>query len=38
VRARVPTAGAILEALTEASINGEQYDRELPDRQRATLY
>jgi len=34
----VPTAGEILEALTQASIDGATYDRDLPDRQRATLY
>lgn len=34
----VPTAGTILEALTECSINGEDYDRDLPARQQATLY
>ena len=34
----VPTAGEILEALTNASIDGATYDRDLPDRQRATLY
>ncbi|MCK9686591.1 pyridoxamine 5'-phosphate oxidase family protein [Scleromatobacter humisilvae] len=34
----VPTPGAILEALTQASIDGAAYDRELPQRQRATLY
>lgn len=34
----VPTPGKILAALTEGEIGGEQYDRELPARQRATLY
>ena len=34
----VPTAGEILESLTQASIDGATYDRDLPDRQRATLY
>ena len=34
----VPTPGAILSALTQSRIDGEQYDRELPARQRATLY
>ena len=34
----VPTAGAILEALTQRSIDGSEYDRDLPERQRATLY
>jgi PPOX class probable FMN-dependent enzyme len=36
--ASVPTAGALLQALTDAGIDGEQYDRELPGRQGATLY
>lgn len=35
--ARVPTAGTILAVLTDA-IDQEQYDRELPVRQRSTLY
>ena len=34
----VPTPGAILSALTEAEFDGETYDRELPARQKATLY
>ncbi|MET3392084.1 MULTISPECIES: pyridoxamine 5'-phosphate oxidase family protein [Variovorax] len=34
----VPTPGAILSALTESAFDGETYDRELPARQRATLY
>ena len=34
----VPTAGAILEALTDAAIDGKTYDQELPARQGATLY
>ncbi len=38
VRSRVPSAGAILSALTNAAIDGEAYDRELPARQRDTLY
>ncbi|WP_066704625.1 pyridoxamine 5'-phosphate oxidase family protein [Curvibacter delicatus] len=37
-RSTVPTAGAILSALTDAAIDGAAYDRELPARQRATLY
>ena len=37
-RAKVPSAGAILQALTGSAIDGETYDRELPARQRATLY
>ena len=34
----VPTPGAMLAALTESAIDGEAYDRELPQRQRSTLY
>jgi PPOX class probable FMN-dependent enzyme len=34
----IPTAGAILSALTDAAFDGAAYDRELPARQRATLY
>jgi uncharacterized protein len=34
----VPTAGELLQALTDSAIDGGQYDRELPARQRATLY
>ncbi len=34
----LPTAGAILAALTDAAIDGDKYDRELPERQRNTLY
>jgi len=37
-RSRVPSPGAILEALTDAAIDGTTYDRELPERQRTTLY
>jgi len=33
----VPTAGAMLAALTEGAIDGDEYDRALPDRQRSTL-
>jgi PPOX class probable FMN-dependent enzyme len=36
--APVPSPGKILEALTHSGIDGEQYDRELPQRQRDTLY
>lgn len=38
VRKTVPTPGAILEALTDCAIDGATYDRELPARQRSTLY
>ena len=34
----VPTPGAILSALTDTAFDGVTYDRELPARQRATLY
>lgn len=34
----VPTPGAILAALTAGEFDGPTYDRELPARQRATLY
>jgi uncharacterized protein len=34
----VPTPGEMLEALTQAAIDGAAYDRELPERQRTTLY
>jgi len=34
----VPTPGRMLEALTQAAIDGATYDRELPQRQRDTLY
>lgn len=37
-RTQVPSPGTILQALTASGIDGEKYDRELPDRQRATLY
>ncbi len=36
--AGIPTAGAMLAALTESAIDGDKYDRELPERQRKTLY
>lgn len=34
----VPSAGEMLAALTESEIDGAAYDRELPARQRTTLY
>ena len=34
----VPTAGAMLAALTDSAIDGAAYDSELPARQSATLY
>ncbi len=34
----VPTAGAILAALGDGPFDGAAYDRELPERQRKTLY
>lgn len=36
--ASVPSPGTILAALTESGIDGEEYDRDLPARQKATLY
>lgn len=36
--ATVPSAGAMLDALTEGTIDGTAYDAELPARQGATLY
>ena len=36
--ASLPSAGRILGALTSGSFDGETYDRELPARQRSTLY
>ena len=38
VLAGVPTAGAILSALTAGALGGAAYDAELPVRQRGTLY
>lgn len=35
---KVPTAGEILAALTDDAIDGQAYDRALPQRQRDTLY
>jgi uncharacterized protein len=35
---KVPSPGEILATLTESQFDGEKYDRELPARQRATLY
>jgi PPOX class probable FMN-dependent enzyme len=37
-RPAVPTAGQIMAALSETGLDGEKYDRELPARQRSTLY
>ena len=37
-RASLPSAGDILAALTDAGIDGDAYDRALPDRVKATLY
>jgi len=37
-RPSVPSAGTILSALTECEIDQEQYDRDLPARQQASLY
>jgi uncharacterized protein len=35
---RVPSAGSMLAALTDAQLGGPAYDDDLPARQRATLY
>lgn len=37
-RRQLPSPGTILAALTRGEIDGERYDRELPARQRGTLY
>lgn len=37
-RPDVPTPGTMLQALTASAIDGEKYDRELPARQKSTLY
>ncbi|MBI1772001.1 MAG: pyridoxamine 5'-phosphate oxidase family protein [Burkholderiales bacterium] len=34
----IPSPGTILAALTNAEVDGQKYDSELPARQRATLY
>lgn len=36
--AGVPSAGEMLQALTQGGIDGDSYDRELPGRQKVTLY
>ncbi|MEO8807686.1 MAG: pyridoxamine 5'-phosphate oxidase family protein [Burkholderiaceae bacterium] len=38
IRQRLPSPGKILAALTDGQFDGAAYDRELPARQRATLY
>lgn len=37
-RASLPSAGQILGALSAGMLDGERYDRELPERVRATVY
>ena len=37
-RGSLPSAGQILAALSNNQVGGEAYDRELPERQRTTLY
>ena len=37
-RSSLPSPGAMLAALTQAAIDGEAYDRDLPARVKATLY
>ena len=38
IRQRLPSPGKILATLTDGQFDGTAYDRELPARQRATLY
>ncbi|XLZ73136.1 pyridoxamine 5'-phosphate oxidase family protein [Massilia sp. SR12] len=38
LRAGLPSPGTMLADFSNAQINAEQYDRELPERQRTTLY
>jgi len=38
VKLTVPTAGAMLSAITNDEVGGASYDEELPQRQRSTLY
>ncbi|MFZ6871663.1 pyridoxamine 5'-phosphate oxidase family protein [Undibacterium sp. Di27W] len=38
VSVQIPSPGTILAALSNAEVDGEKYDSELPARQRATLY
>jgi len=37
-RGSLPSAGQILAALSNNQVGGEAYDKELPERQRTTLY
>lgn len=37
-RSSLPSTGAILEAVTNATIDGEAYDRDLPERLKTTLW
>ena len=37
-KSQLPSMGTILADLTDCEIEAESYDRELPDRQRSTLY
>lgn len=38
IESGIPSPGTILAALTNAEVDGQKYDSELPARQRATLY
>jgi PPOX class probable FMN-dependent enzyme len=38
IRKTVPTPGSIVESLTNSEIDGATYDKELPARQKSTLY
>jgi hypothetical protein len=37
-RGSLPSAGQILAALSNNQVGGDAYDRDLPERQRTTLY
>ena len=37
-RNRLPSAGAILAAITKGEVSGEEYDRAYPERLKATIY
>ncbi|CAN5602572.1 pyridoxamine 5'-phosphate oxidase family protein [soil metagenome] len=37
-RSELPSAGEILQCITEGAMDGAQYDREYPERLKATLY
>ncbi len=37
-RSELPSTGKILQALSENAIDGEQYDRDYPERLKRTIY